>query len=57
MYLVNIRDFGHSNEQTPLMLTDGTSLELSPHSILLHQVFEKSWNYLIGFLCSPRVLA
>ncbi|KAL8552788.1 hypothetical protein ACS0TY_001463 [Phlomoides rotata] len=37
MYLVNIRDFGHSNEQTPLMLTDGTSLELSPHSILLHQ--------------------
>ncbi|KAL8495899.1 hypothetical protein ACS0TY_019859 [Phlomoides rotata] len=24
MYLVNIRDFGHSNEQTPLMLIDDT---------------------------------
>ncbi|KAL8526478.1 hypothetical protein ACS0TY_015614 [Phlomoides rotata] len=38
MYLVNIRDFGHSNEQTPLMLTDGTSLEPSPQSVLLHQL-------------------
>ncbi|KAL8470009.1 hypothetical protein ACS0TY_032760 [Phlomoides rotata] len=27
-----------------------TSLELSPQSVLLHQVFEKSQNYQIGFL-------
>ncbi|KAL8545751.1 hypothetical protein ACS0TY_005757 [Phlomoides rotata] len=56
MYLVNIRNFGNSKEQTPLMLTDGTSLESSPQSVPLHQDFEKSWNYQIGFLMSSTSL-
>ncbi|KAL8532288.1 hypothetical protein ACS0TY_008765 [Phlomoides rotata] len=45
IYLVNIRDFGHSNEKIPSMLTDGTSLEHSPQSVLLHQDSERSQNY------------
>ncbi|KAL8528693.1 hypothetical protein ACS0TY_006226 [Phlomoides rotata] len=54
MYLVNIRDFGYSKEQTSLMLTDGTSLELSPQFVLLHQDFEKSRNYQIGYKGQTR---
>ncbi|KAL8554415.1 hypothetical protein ACS0TY_002565 [Phlomoides rotata] len=57
MYLVNIHDFGHSKEQISLMLTDGTSLEHSPQSVLLHQDFERSQNKHNGFLMQPRVLA
>ncbi|KAL8501303.1 hypothetical protein ACS0TY_020737 [Phlomoides rotata] len=50
MYLVNIHDFGHSKEQTPLMLIGSTSLESLPQSVPLHQDFEKSQNYQIRFL-------
>ncbi|KAL8519801.1 hypothetical protein ACS0TY_010658 [Phlomoides rotata] len=57
MYLENIHDFGHSMEQTTLMSTDGTSLDLLPQSVLSHQDFEKSWNYQIGFLMPPQILA
>ncbi|KAL8466030.1 hypothetical protein ACS0TY_035228 [Phlomoides rotata] len=56
MYLVNIRDFGHSKEQIALMLTDGTSLEHSPQYVLLHQVFERSQNYQNGFLMQSASL-
>ncbi|KAL8543269.1 hypothetical protein ACS0TY_003984 [Phlomoides rotata] len=41
IYLVNIHDFGRSKEQTPLMLINGTSLELSAQFILLLQ---ESWH-------------
>ncbi|KAL8534461.1 hypothetical protein ACS0TY_010466 [Phlomoides rotata] len=57
MYLVNIRDFGHSNEQIPFMLTDGTSLEHSPQSVLLHQDSEKSQNYQNGFIMQSKSLS
>ncbi|KAL8492940.1 hypothetical protein ACS0TY_024226 [Phlomoides rotata] len=56
MYLVNIHDFGHLNEQTPLMLTDGTSLEHSPQSVLLHHISEKSQNYQNVFLMQSTSL-
>ncbi|KAL8473115.1 hypothetical protein ACS0TY_030087 [Phlomoides rotata] len=56
MYLVNIRNFGHSKEQTPFMLIDGTSLEPSPQSVPLHQDFEKFQNYHIEFLMSSTSL-
>ncbi|KAL8501649.1 hypothetical protein ACS0TY_020957 [Phlomoides rotata] len=49
MFLENINDFGHSNGSTPLMLIDGISSELSPQSVQLHQDFERSQNYQIGF--------
>ncbi|KAL8462698.1 hypothetical protein ACS0TY_033643 [Phlomoides rotata] len=56
MYLVNIRDFRHLKEQIPLMLTDGTSLEHSPQSVLLHQDSERSQNYQNGFLIQSMSL-
>ncbi|KAL8539921.1 hypothetical protein ACS0TY_001504 [Phlomoides rotata] len=56
MYLVNICDFGHSNEQIPLMLTNGTSLEHSPQFVLLHQDSERSQNYHNGFLMKSTSL-
>ncbi|KAL8553346.1 hypothetical protein ACS0TY_001863 [Phlomoides rotata] len=56
MCLENIHDFGHSKEQIPLMFADGTHLELSPESVLLHQVSEKSQNYHIRFLMQSTSL-
>ncbi|KAL8481207.1 hypothetical protein ACS0TY_027651 [Phlomoides rotata] len=59
MYLEIIRDFRHLKEQIPLMFVDGTCLELSPQSVLLHQVSEKSQNYQVGVLMrstSPDII-
>ncbi|KAL8524745.1 hypothetical protein ACS0TY_014379 [Phlomoides rotata] len=50
MCLGNIHDFGHSKEPTRLMSIDGTSPWLSPQYERLHQDFERSQNYQIGFL-------
>ncbi|KAL8541337.1 hypothetical protein ACS0TY_002548 [Phlomoides rotata] len=50
MYLENIHDFGLSKEETPMMFADGTCLEPSPQSILLHHISGKSHNYQSGVL-------
>ncbi|KAL8505931.1 hypothetical protein ACS0TY_016962 [Phlomoides rotata] len=52
MCLGNIHDSGHSKKPTRLPSTGGTSSELSPQYKQLHQDFERSRNYHIGFLMS-----
>ncbi|KAL8464883.1 hypothetical protein ACS0TY_034386 [Phlomoides rotata] len=50
MCLGNIHDFGHSKKPTRLTSIYGTSSEPSPQYEQLHQDFERSQNYQIGFL-------